>query len=228
MTEKAVNAQYNVAAAESLAQRTATRVRRQMFGYFMEAIQSGPEDIVLDVGVTSDRTYEASNYFEMLYPYKSRITAAGIDDASFLEELYPGVRFAEANILDLPFADGSFDIVHSAAVWEHVGSRANQQRMLRECLRVARRAVCLTTPNRWFPIELHTQTPLLHWLPPSLYRWAYKKLGLSFFAKEENLNLLSLGDIKRMAADHPDWRFRYKKVPLMGFTSNLILFAERS
>ena len=23
----------------------------------------------------------------------------------------------------------------------------------------------LTTPNRWFPIEVHTRLPLVHWLP---------------------------------------------------------------
>lgn len=225
--EKAVNAQYNVAAAESLSQRVATSVRRRMFSYFIATLRPRPEETVLDVGVTSDQTYEASNYFEELYPHKSRITAAGIDDASFLETQYPGVRFVEANILNLPFEDGSFDILHSAAVWEHVGSRSNQQKMLHECLRVARRAVCLTTPNRWFPIELHTQMPLLHWLPPGIYRPIYAKLGLSFFSKEENLNLLSLGDIKSFAQAHPDWRFSYKKVPLLGFTSNLVLFAEK-
>jgi len=33
-----------------------------------------------------------------------------------------------------------------------------------EALRVAPR-VFVTTPNRWFPIELHTRAPLVHWLP---------------------------------------------------------------
>ena len=33
-----------------------------------------------------------------------------------------------------------------------------------EALRVAPRAF-VTTPNRWFPIEVHTRLPLVHWLP---------------------------------------------------------------
>ena len=73
-------------------------------------------------------------------------------------------------MLDLPFEDRSMDYVHSSAVWEHVGNSENQQQMLDECLRVARKGVFLTTPNRWFPIEFHTQIPLLHWLPRNVFR----------------------------------------------------------
>ena len=222
-----VNAQYNIAAPDSLAQRAATRVRRAMFNVFMEVLKPRADELALDVGVTSDQSYEASNYFEEYYPWKANITAAGIDDASFLEAQYPGVKFVTANICAMPFADKSFDLVHSAAVWEHVGSRANQATMLAECLRVARRGVCLTTPNRWFPIELHTQMPLLHWLPARIYRRLYTKLGLGFFAKEENLNLLTLSDIKQLAGKHPDWSFTYRVGRLLFWPSNLILFAER-
>jgi ubiquinone/menaquinone biosynthesis C-methylase UbiE len=222
-----VNAQYNISAPESLAQRAATRVRRTMFETFMQVLQPRPQESVLDIGVTSDQTYDASNYFELLYPHKARITAAGIDDASFLETRYPGVRFVEADICAMQFADGEFDLVHSAAVWEHVGSRANQQRALSECLRVARRGVCLTTPNRWFPIELHTQMPVLHWLPHRVYRALYRRLGLGFFADEANLNLLTMRELKAMATVHPEWRFTWRTGRLLGWPSNLILFAER-
>jgi hypothetical protein len=68
------------------------------------------------------------DYFEMLYPYKDKIVAAGIDDARFLEELYPGLRFVHADALDLPFEDGAFDYVHSSAVLEHVGCFENSAR----------------------------------------------------------------------------------------------------
>ena len=227
MEQRAVNAQYNVTAPGSMAQRVAHHVRRKMFTTFMSTLRPEAHEELLDIGVTSDESYSGSNYFEELYPVKAKITAAGIDDARFLETRYPGVRFVNANIIDLPFADGSYDIVHAAAVWEHVGSRANQRRALAECLRVARRAVCMTTPNRWFPIELHTATPVLHWLPHSVYRRIYRAIRLEFFADEANLNLLRLGEIKAMARAHPDWRFAYRRARLLGWTSNLILFAER-
>ncbi len=56
----------------------------------------------------------------------------------------------------------------SNAVLEHVGTRDDQLLFLREVRRVGRR-VFLTTPNRHFPVEVHTRTPLLHWLPKPVF-----------------------------------------------------------
>jgi SAM-dependent methyltransferase len=64
----------------------------------------------------------------------------------------------------LPFADGTFDVVVSNAVIEHVGDEADQRRFVAEHLRVARNVV-ITTPNRWFPLETHTNAFLRHWSP---------------------------------------------------------------
>ena len=76
----------------------------------------------------------------------------------------PGIAYVQGDACALPFADGAFDVVHSNAVIEHVGGRDRQEAFVREALRVGRR-VFLTTPNRWFPIEVHTRLPLVHWLP---------------------------------------------------------------
>src|ERR1035437_7728857 len=94
---KKPNAQYNLADPGSMSVRVATRVRSRIFAMFMEEFSPTETDEVLDLGVTSDQSYESSNYFESLYPYKNRITAAGIDDASFLSDTYPGVRFQFAD-----------------------------------------------------------------------------------------------------------------------------------
>ena len=178
--------------------------------------------------MTSDRSYRFSNYFEALYPWKERITAAGLDDASFLETQYPGVRFTYADAVDLPFADAEFDIVHSAAVIsEHVGSFERQARMVAECLRVAGRAVYLTTPNRWFPIEFHTQLPLVHWLPTRLARAIMRTTGYGFFAEEANLNLMTPTQLGRIMSRHPDWHFHFVPTRLFGWTSNLVVVASR-
>ncbi len=79
---------------------------------------------------------------------------------------YPSARYVQGDALELPFADGEFDVVFSNAVIEHVGGREQQRRFVEEALRVARRAF-ITTPNRWFPVEVHTLLPLVHWLPDS-------------------------------------------------------------
>ena len=101
-------------------------MRRSMYDRFLSSVQPNSKDTILDVGATSDQVYDFSNYLEAWYPHKSRITAVGIDDAKFLQDLYPGVTFLKADGRDLPFADESFDVVHSSAVLEHVGSRENQ------------------------------------------------------------------------------------------------------
>ena len=162
-----------------------------MYQDFLARCAPQADDTILDVGVTSDQAYEASNYLEAWYPNKQCITACGIDDCSFLEEKYPGMRFVPADGRELPFADGSFDFVHSSAVLEHVGSAAMQQQFLSELRRVARRGVYFTTPNRWFPVEFHSVLPLVHWLPPAMFRRTLKLLGHSELASEEHLNLLT-------------------------------------
>ncbi|MCU1235535.1 MAG: Methyltransferase type 11 [Candidatus Solibacter sp.] len=69
----------------------------------------------------------------------------------------------------LPFRDGAFDVVFSNSVIEHVGDAESQRRFAREVARVGR-AYWVQTPNRWFPVEQHLLTPLVHWLPKDWQR----------------------------------------------------------
>jgi putative flippase GtrA len=229
MAAKIVNKQYNVAEPDSLSVRVATFQRQRMYQRFLwdTAIASG--DTILDVGVTSDQSYSSSNYLEAWYPAKSQITAAGIDDASFLKTLYPGLTFVQANGLDLPFPDGSYDFVHSSAVLEHVGSFENQIRFIAECARVARKALFLTTPNRWFPIEFHTVLPLVHWLPKPAFRGLMRRTGRGFFAEEANLNLMTANELRtaaRSALDPARFDIEVSSASLAGWPSNLLLLAR--
>jgi ubiquinone/menaquinone biosynthesis C-methylase UbiE len=222
------NAQYNLAAPDSLSMRIALKVRHHLFAMFMSEFHPQETERILDVGVTSDQTYENSNYFETLYPHKHRIVATGLQDAAFLESLYPGVRYVQGDALKLPFRDRSFDLVHSSAVLEHVGSFDNQARLIAECLRVARRGVCLTTPNRWFPIEFHTQLPVVHWLPKPACRKVFRWMGQSELAEESNLNLMTGRELRGAAGSATEWRFRLAAARLLGWKSNLVLFGHRA
>lgn len=227
---KIPNRQYNVAEPGTLPVRIASRQRRRMFYEFFQKCLVSDTDTVLDVGVTSDQTYESSNYIEAWLPKKSRLTAAGIDDAVFLEALYPGLKFVRANGLALPFEQESFDIVHSSAVLEHVGSFENQVRFIQECARVTRRCCFLTTPNRFYPIEFHTVLPLVHWLPKSWFRGILRMSGYAFFASEENLNLMSISDVRKaasLALPSDEFNFKVTTVNLLGWASNILLHVER-
>ena len=225
-TSRPINAQYNVVKPGSLPDRIAARVRRTMFERFLST-GVDPADTILDVGVTSDRSQAASNYLEAWYPHKHMVTACGIDDASFLEAMYPGIRFVSADGKNLPFADGEFDHVHSSAVLEHVGSRENQLVFLSELIRVCRKQVFLTTPNRWFPVEFHTTLPLLHWLPKRVFRSLIRRLGHVALAEERNLNLLSTSDLKAMCEELGVERHRVTHVSLLLWPSNLILEVDK-
>jgi hypothetical protein len=223
----AVNSAYNVARPDSLAVRLAGRQRRAMYRAFLTASAVAAGDTILDVGVTADRSYDSSNYLEAWHADKGAIVAVGIDDAAFLQTLYRGVRFVAASGLALPFADLSFDVVHCSAVIEHVGSFERQCRLVAECCRVARRAVFMTTPNRWFPVEVHTVLPLVHWLPKPAFRALMRATGRAFFADEANLNLMSAGDLAAAAARVAGFRAEIATVTLAGWPSNLLLSMRR-
>jgi len=153
------------------------RSRRRKFALFMETMAPTAETTVLDIGV-DDVSFGAGrgcgtlNFFEELYPWPEQITALGLHEGERFRESYPSARYVQGDALNLPFADGEFDVVFSNAVIEHVGRRAQQRRFVEESLRIARRAF-ITTPNRWFPIEVHTRLPLIHWLPDRLAHPAY-------------------------------------------------------
>lgn len=220
------NAQYSRATSGSAADRLATVARRRMFDILVAELAPSPAHQVLDVGATSDETYESSNYLEAWYPFPAQVTATGLDDASHLERRFPGVRFVPGDGRSLPFDDRSFDIVHASAVIEHVGTRDDQARFLAELWRVARVGIVVTTPNRWFPIELHTSLPVLHWLPPRLHRRTLRRLGLGFYAEVSNLNLLDRRSLEQLGRTL-EIPIDVHVVRLARWPSNIVAIARR-
>jgi hypothetical protein len=218
---------YYLFSSDSMQVRIGVRQRRIMYRRFIELLDIRPDTTMLDVGVTSDRVHEGSNYLEAWHPHSERITALGLGDASFLCDDHPGVAFVQGNGLFLPFRDGSFDVVHCSAVIEHVGNFRNQMQLVAECARVARRGFFITTPYRWFPIEVHTSLPLLHWLPKSWHRAILSSLGYTYFCSEDNLNLMDKWDLARIAENLVDFAVAIHSVRLYGVESNLLLVGLR-
>ena len=126
---------------------------------FARELEIGPETRVLDVGGTPET-------WEMLRE-RPRVTLLNTPRT---KAEFPGAAWWVAGDgRALPFRDGSFDVVFSNSVIEHVGDAASQLRFASEIARVGR-AYWVQTPNRWFPVEQHLLTPLVHWLPKAWQR----------------------------------------------------------
>jgi SAM-dependent methyltransferase len=169
-------------AAAGLAARASLANRRRKLRLFMETIAPGEDTTVVDVGVADagfgdegghGYTY---NFFEELYPWPSRITAVGDVPLPHFAAAFPEIRCVVADGRWLPFADREFDVAFSNAVVEHVGPWSEQRRFVHELCRVADR-VFLTTPNRLFPLEVHTLVPFVHWLPRAAADRMFSLLG---------------------------------------------------
>lgn len=177
----------------TLADAISLRSRRRKLRLFVEELRPGPETTVLDVGVDEvgfgDEGGEVGcgthNFFEEHYPWPQRITALGLHDGARFRARYPVIDYVRGDACALPFPDRAFDIVYSNAVIEHVGGEERQREFVTEALRVGRR-VFLTTPNRWFPVELHTRLPLVHLLPERATHRAYELTGKGW-AKDNRL-----------------------------------------
>ena len=152
-----------------VASRVSMRSRERKLQLFLDLLQPGPETTVVDVGVT-DAPFGAGstdNFFEALYPWPEQITGVGRTELERFVAAFPQVRAVRADGRELPFESGEFDLGFSNAVVEHVaGGREGQRQFVHELCRVARR-VFVTTPNRRFPLEVHTLLPFVHWLPKS-------------------------------------------------------------
>jgi ubiquinone/menaquinone biosynthesis C-methylase UbiE len=181
---------------------------------------------LLDVGTTP--IFDEFNNI-LLHSFKNRnnITSLSNLNCSVLKKKFKKVKFIKGDARRMKFKENSFDTVYSSATIEHVGSRINQLKFIKECYRVSRKNVFITTPNKFYPIEFHTKIPLLHFFPSKIYRKILFYLGFSFFSKEKNLNLVSVKDLKNMCFFLKIKDFNIIKYKFLFMTSNLILHIKK-
>ena len=214
---------YTLQKPNTYIDRLSLKKRLEMFDLFTTIFPSHELNSVLDAGVTADKNAQSSNYFEKFFPEKNKIIALSNQNATFLEEIYPGLRFQSGDVKALPFPSKSIDVIFSSAVIEHIGSYENQKKMIAECVRVSKKGVFITTPNRWHPIEVHTLLPVIHWLPKKIHRTILNMLGLSFYADEQNMNLLDVKILKKICNELKVINYNIFHIKTFGLTSNLVL-----
>ncbi|WP_448591309.1 class I SAM-dependent methyltransferase [Thermoflexus hugenholtzii] len=117
-------------------------------------------------------------YVEALRAFSPEVHGLDIDAGYLREARRRGIGcLVQAAAEALPYPDGSFDVILSHEVIEHV---ADDRRAVAEMVRVLRPGgrILLFCPNRWFPFETHGHywrgryrfgnTPLINYLPDPL------------------------------------------------------------
>lgn len=186
-------------------------------------------ETILDFGVAAEKFSIEANFFEKLFPNKKLITAASIENAAYLEEEYHGMKFV---LLEegrpLPFSEGQFDWTFSHAVIEHIVSDEARESLLTDIGKVSKRGIFLTTPNKFFPVEVHTRVPLLHFAFPNLFYKLCDKKVLSQFYNSKNLRLLGKQEFSILLKETlPAFYWELYPIRTFGFVSNWVAVGLR-
>jgi SAM-dependent methyltransferase len=205
----------------SLAYKISAYNRRKKWQLFLKEIAPTQEMRVLDVGFCEKEYKSGDNFIEKHYPYPEMLTALGIDIPSKFKTRYPKVTAVHYNGGLFPFEDKAFDVLWSNAVIEHVGDRNKQLLFIKEIKRVSKRAY-ITTPNRFFPFEVHTLILFLHYLPKRIFD-KYLVLTGRGWAAGEYMHLLSHNDIKTLLADAGVAEYKIINNRLGGITMDFIV-----
>ena len=151
---------------------------------------------IIDVGVSGKARIEGENVFLETFRYDDELyTGLGVEDLTELSKYHPGKRLMQYPGREFPFENSEFSWAFSNAVIEHVGTRDHQLLFINEMLRVSK-SVFFTTPNKFFPVESHTNALFLHWFPGNIfYKWCNKYKP---YWNRDNLNLLGYSDLKKL------------------------------
>jgi len=171
-------------------------------------------ETILDAGVSPNSNGGfALNYFLNNYKFAPEsYTGLGVENLSEMSKIYPGMKFVNYSGKIFPFLDKKFDWVFSNAVIEHVGDDDAQLLFLNEMMRVSKK-VFFTTPNKYFPIDSHTNSIFLHYNESIFYKWRKKK---GFSKNRYDIYLLSYHCLKNLLRNSNATFFKIKKNRIFG------------
>lgn len=196
--------------------------RKSKLNQFFTFLGPTPDSTILEVGIANKEYSPEDNFLVKHYLYgHKRITALGIGDLSKFEEKYPNIPAISYDGKIFPFKNNQFDIAHSNAVIEHVGSFEAQELFLKEITRVSKRGM-LTTPNRYFPIEVHTKVPIFHWMGKKYFDCFLKLIGKKW-ATGDYMNLVTEKDLRLLVESAGINNHRIIRNRFMGLTMTLTL-----
>ena len=202
--------------------------RKEILVILKEFLKDKEIKDILDIGSTEDDNNESSNYLiknlDNNKVYKS-ISDQTISSNFFSKALKKSITddFTKNDIENF-----QSDLVISNATIEHVGSFESQIKMCSNVINLSRKYFIIITPNRFHPLEFHTKIPIIHWFPKKFHRMILRLVGLKFFAKEKNLNLLSENDFKLIMRGLNQTNYEIKHINFFLIKSNLILIGKKN
>ena len=204
-------------------QKVKLNARNEFFNLFLINNNYSKDKSIIDIGSTPSVEKEQNIFLENIKDNQN-VTCLSNQDCRILQKKYKNIKkVIIGDARNTLLKGNSFDIVHSNATIEHVGSFENQVLFVREMLRISKESVFIQTPNRLYPLDFHTILPFIHWLPKKIHRKILKFLNKDFYSKEENLNLLSIKDLKKICKILKIKKYKILKYKLFFFTSNLIM-----
>lgn len=199
----------------------ATRMRRRRFELFLSLLAKLDGHVeILDIGGTQQ-------FWDLMLGDESRdirVTLLNIDHQEVSSERFISAHGDARAMPEIP--SGSFDVVFSNSVIEHVGSYENQRQMANEIRRVGQRFF-VQTPNKRFPLEPHFLFPWFQYLPVSGRAWLVNTYDVGWYkripdaraarAEVESIQLLTK---KRFCELFPGARIHKEKVA--GLTKSFV------
>lgn len=224
---KSITLRNMASLVEKIAYTISAKSRQKKFLQFLTLLSPKPDETILDVGINTTEYSATDNYLEKFYAHPEKITAVGQGDVTAFQKRYRTVTTLSGDGRHLDFPDNTFDIAYSNAVIEHVGTFDDQRHFLSELFRVSRRGY-LTTPNRLFPIELHTRIPLLHLLlSKKNFDTVAIKIGKSW-ATADYMSLLSERDLHTLFSEVGINRYTLIKNRFCGFPMTFTIIWDKN
>ena len=127
--------------------------RNKFFNLFINNINYSIEKSIIDVGTTPSLDKDQNVFLEKIKDNQN-VTCLSNQDCNILKKKYNNIKeVIVGNGLATKLKDNSFDIVHSNATIEHVGSFENQVLFVKEMIRISKKSVFIQTPNRFYPLN---------------------------------------------------------------------------
>ena len=179
---------------------------------------------VLDVGISNVDHSPQENLFLKSFRFAdAHYTGLAVDSMDALRLHHPGKRFVVYDGGRFPFPDRAFGAVFSNAVIEHVGGPDEQLLFIDEMLRTGEK-VYFTTPNKFFPVESHTNVILLHWFSGLFYAWCRRH---NAFWDRSNLLLLDHAALQALMKKSSAGAFRIQRNRFFGLTMTFSVYCQR-